>query len=744
MRVRLEVLIAVSGCAASCFAAATPESCRELRLHGRAAEATACFSTLTRSPDAYSAAEGYWGLEEYDQANEQFRKATSAPGAKALYKVRWGLLLHDRFNDKDAADLFHEALTVDPNNSEAYVGLALVSSAAFDGKTTEYAQKAIALNPRSVGAHEVMAGLALEDADPQKAADEADKAIALAPDALKAYAIHAAIELLADRPPDAWLAKMNAVNPAFGAGYEAIGYYLMLNRRYEDGVAYYRKAIAVQPRLWTAHEQLGINLMRLGQEKEPLEQLQLAYDNGQRDPATVNSLRLLDSYKNFVTYRDSTTVLRLRKNEAELLRPYFEEQLHKSIATYEKKYKMKLPGPVQLEVYPDHEDFAVRTMGMPGLGALGVTFGEVVAMDSPSGRKPGDFNWGATLWHEMSHVFILSATNHRVPRWFTEGLAVHEEGQAAPEWSDRLTPEVIAAMREKKLLPVTEMDRGFIYPQYPTQVIVSYFQAGTICDFIQARWGDDALLAMVHSFGDRKTTPEALEANLHLSPAAFDTEYAAWLAKKYGATVANFDAWRKQLRALNDSAGAGRMDEVIANGPAVVKLYPEYVGDANAYQLLAAAQLGKGNKEAAANALSAYEKIGGESPDALKQLASLDEQLGRPKEAAAALDQLNFIYPMDEATHAHLGDLWLAQGNDTGAVREYSAVLAMKPLDRASAEFNVARAYMAEGDRTKAEESVLAALETAPGYRPAQKLLLEIEAGSKGSPPAPKKDTTPR
>ncbi len=98
---------------------------------------------------------------------------------------------------------------------------------------------------------------------------------------------------------------------------------------------------------------------------------------------------------------------------------------------------MKLPGPVQVEVYPDHEDFAVRTMGMPGLGALGVTFGEVVAMDSPSARKPGDFNWGATLWHEMSHVFILTATNHRVPRWFTEGLAVHEEGEHSPEWRNR-------------------------------------------------------------------------------------------------------------------------------------------------------------------------------------------------------------------------------------------------------------------------------------------------------------------
>ncbi len=56
---------------------------------------------------------------------------------------------------------------------------------------------------------------------------------------------------------------------------------------------------------------------------------------------------------------------------------------------------MKLNGPVQVELYPDHEDFAVRTMGMPGLGALGVTFGEVVAMDSPSKRESRATSTGA-------------------------------------------------------------------------------------------------------------------------------------------------------------------------------------------------------------------------------------------------------------------------------------------------------------------------------------------------------------
>jgi glutathione S-transferase len=388
---------------------------------------------------------------------------------------------------------------------------------------------------------------------------------------------------------------------------------------------------------------------------------------------------------------------------------------------------MKLSGPVQLEVYPDHEDFAVRTMGMPGLGALGVTFGNVVAMDSPSGRKPGDFNWGATMWHEMSHVFILSATNFRVPRWFTEGLAVHEEGQVDPRWANHLTPDDVAAIKAKKLLPVTKMDQGFIFPEYPEQVLVSYWQAGTICDYIAERWGNDALLGMVHSYAALKTTPEAIEANLHETADQFDKDYMGWLDKRVGTTVANFDTWRTQLKALVAMSEKKDDDGVIAAALAVIKLYPEYVEDANAYEFLANAQLVKGNKQAAMDALAEYERRGGESPGALRKLASLQEELGHAKEAADTLDQLNFIYPEDEEMHRKLGELWLAQGNNAGAVREFSAVVAMKPLDTASAQYDLAKAYLAVGDKAKAEESVLASLEAAPGFKPAQKMLLEIE-----------------
>ena len=83
--------------------------------------------------------------------------------------------------------------------------------------------------------------------------------------------------------------------------------------------------------------------------------------------------------------------------------------------------------------------------------------------------------------------------------------------------------------------------------------------------------------------------------------------------------------------------------------------------------------------------------------------------------------------------HRRLGDLWFAQKNFTGAIREYGAVVALQPLDKASAQYNLARAYFAAGQREQAEEHLLASLEAAPDYRPAQKLLLQMKDSDEGN-----------
>lgn len=718
--------------AATHVRAATPEDCQSTRKRGRNDQAAKCFDSLTQSREPAIRAEGFWGLEMYQEANNEFRTAVNSAPNNATYRVRWGRLLHERFNNKDAADLFNEALQRDPKNAQAYLGLALVSADGFDNKAVEEAKKAIELDPKLVEAHELMARLALEDYDRNAAAAEADEALKISPEALDAMAIHAAIEVLADRPPDEWLAKVRQVNPAYGQAYAIIAHHLTLNMRFQDSIAYYRKAIEADPKLWSAHSELGIQLMRFGETEEPQQQLELAYDNGYRDAATVNSLRLLDSYKNFVTFKDDTTIIKLNKKEADLLLPYVRTEAERAIATYEKKYKMKVPGRVQVELYPDHEDFAVRTLGMPGLGALGVTFGSVIALDSPSGRPPGTYHWGETLWHEMSHVFILNATNNRVPRWFTEGLAVHEESQVAPGWGDRISPEILVAIRDKKLLPIADLDRGFIRPDYPTQVSVSYYQGGKVLDYIKDRWGDDKILDMVHSYGQLKTTPDVIREDLGMSPEEFDKAFMEWLYKDIGKTADSFDEWRNRLKELAEAAKAKNWDEVLAKGDAVRHLYPDYVEGANPYEFMAEAYIAKGDKKAAAQILAEYEKIGGRNPEALKELASLEQDAGDAKQAAATLESINYIYPVDEDLHRKLCDLLFDLHDPAGDVRECNAVLAMRPLDRASAQFDVARAYFAAGQQEQARDHLLASLEAAPGYRPAQKLLLQLEDSQKG------------
>src|SRR6478672_5602452 len=185
---RALILVVLLGSAAA-VRAATPADCWSSRKHGHREEAQTCFQSLARSSDAYTRAEAYWGLEQWKDANEQFRLATQAENSKPLYKVRWGMLLHERFNDGEAADLFREALAKDPSNAQAYLGLAMVSAESFSAKAREFVLKAIQLDPKLAAAHELLADLALANDDREMAAAEADKALALESDALDAMAI---------------------------------------------------------------------------------------------------------------------------------------------------------------------------------------------------------------------------------------------------------------------------------------------------------------------------------------------------------------------------------------------------------------------------------------------------------------------------------------------------------------------------------------------------------------------------
>jgi tetratricopeptide (TPR) repeat protein len=712
MRLWLALLLA------SVVSAAPWDNCRELREHGKLTEASACFSKLLSERDALTRAEALWGFGRHTDANLEFRAAEKSQANAAVVKTVWGKLFLERYQPGDAAKLFEEAIEADAKYAPAYLGLARVAALGFDKKAIELAKQALERDPKLYQAHELLAYLALEDNNPPLASEEAHKALDISSNALQATAVLASIDWLNGKADTQWT--------VYGEGYATGAHFFEINRRYEEAIAYYRKAIALDNGLWAARSQLGVNLMRLGRPDEAKQQLESCYQAGFRDAETVNSLRLLDSLGNFQTEKTATTELMVNKKEAALLRPYVQTILERAMATYERKYQMKLPGAARVEVYPNHEDFAVRTVGLPGVGGLlGVTFGLVVAMDSPSARPPGEFNWASTLWHEMSHVYVLTATHHLVPRWFTEGLAVHEEGAAAPEWGDRMTPEIVAALGKKQLLPVLQLDRGFVRPEYPTQVLVSYYQAGQICDFIAGKWGDAALLGMIHAYAARKTTAEAIQDNLHESADAFDKEFNAWLDAKTGDTVRHFDEWKRGLKAAYQAFESGKKEEAGKQALAVQKFYPEYVGHNSGYELTADFYLSRGDKAAAVRELEAYRAAGGTNPEALKKLAGLERETANPKQARQTLEALNNVYPQDVELHRQLGSLLLASGDADGAVREGKAEVALNG-EAVESHYELAKALHAAHRVKEAKDEVVLALEAAPGYKPAQQLLLQL------------------
>src|SRR3954454_6272161 len=344
------------------------DACRSFLRHGKRAESTACFARLTAGQSAFDRAEGFWGLGRFDEARQEFALAYKAQPTSPEVRTEWGNLFLERFNPAEAANLFNEALKLDENYAPAYLGMARVAAEGYSKKAVEFAHEALKRDPKYTEAQEFLAFLALEDSNQKLARTEAEQALTLSPEALDGMAVLASIDWLNDPPQPEWITKILKINPFYGQAYATGAHFLVINRRYQEGVNLYRKALDLDPNLWAARSQMGLNLMRLGSEQEAQTELTRCYEAHFRDSQTVNALRFLDTLKDYETVKAGPAELMLNKREAALLRPYIEPELQRAVATYQKKYRVQLPGPVRLEVYPNHDDFVVRTLGLPGQG----------------------------------------------------------------------------------------------------------------------------------------------------------------------------------------------------------------------------------------------------------------------------------------------------------------------------------------------------------------------------------------
>ncbi|HEX7123797.1 MAG TPA: tetratricopeptide repeat protein [Gemmatimonadaceae bacterium] len=680
-----------------------------------------------------------------------FDQAIAADSQALEPRIRLAELFLEKYNAADALTTIREVLAVNPRHPWANVVMAKVRYFDEQNDVGQYVQRALEVDSVMPEARALAAQLLIDVERYDDAAAEARRGLvadSTAPAALIALA--AAHYLRNDTTAfgDA-MARYHARLPRSAEAEIALANIAARNRLYRQAAEFAEAGVKRDPKAARAYVLLGINTLRLGDIARGREMLDRAFTLDPYDVWAKNTLDLLDTFSEYEEVRTPRHLLVIEKKDAALIGLYASALVEQAYDSLARRYDYRPPTPVRVEFYRSHYDFSVRTVGLTGLGALGVAFGPVTALVSPAALPAGEFNWGSTLWHELAHVFTLGASDNRVPRWFSEGLSVYEERRARPSWGDDPSPLFFAAYATGRLPKVSRLNDGFMRPAFPEQVILSYYLASLVCEMIETEHGIDAIRAMLRGYRDGKNTEQVVREVLGADLDALDASFDRWMRQRYqrqlqsvaadaalGAVTGGRRGGRGGLTVRGEFAetldrgrqllSEGKTEEAIAELNKAKALFPQYAESDGPYALLAQAYQARGAEREAAEELAALTAINEQAYQENLTLATLLEELGDLSGAVAALDRALWISPFDPALHERLAVLAGRAGDHRIAIRERQAVLALDPTDRVEALYQLALAHQAAGDVAAARREVLRALELAPNFEKAQALLLRL------------------
>ncbi len=683
------------------------------------------------------------------KAHPEFREVWLASGELALNKSDFAL----------AAKLFADAEKRFPEDPDVQFGLARAFAPSDSAAMLAAVKKTLAGNPHHTGARLLIAEQHID-------AERYDDATVTLREALQTDpalpAAHALLTVLAELRSDdkaavaerAEALKFWPTNPEVDY---LIGKKLAQKYRFSEAAERQRSALQADPIYVPAKIELAQDLLRLGENDAGW---QLADDVQKADPYDVlafNLTALHDSTAQFQTLTSAHFLLRMEPREAGIYGEQALALLERAYSTIGEKYGLKPKQRTLVQIFADQKDFAIQTFGMPGgVGYLGVCFGRVITANGPAAHPGSAVNWEAVLWHEYCHVVTLQLTKNKMPRWLSEGISVFEERQArgtggnvTGTWGERMTPQYRAMLLGDDLTPVSELSGAFLKPKTPAHLMFAYFESSLVVEYLIEHFGLEKLKLILADLGRGVPINAAIAARAApLKQLDSDFEkYARERAQQSGATLdwtkpepaqlasdtateAFIDAHPNNFYALTEQAkkfaAAGTWDAAKSPLEKLATTDVKQPGPHNAYALLARVHRALGETDAERSALT---RLADSSADATDAFERLMELAAARKEWPAVLlnaERMIAVNPFAPASYRLRGEAFEATGQQPAAVASYEKLIVLAPPDAPEIHYRLAR-LLAASEPARAKHEVLLALEEAPRFREALKLLMTMK-----------------
>jgi cellulose synthase operon protein C len=573
-------------------------------------------------------------------------------------------LFAEKYNEADATRSLAAGLAVNASAAELHALKAEIAVGNFDLAGTKSALARVeAINPHLRLLHQLRGDMLLADVRPAEAIEALERARQLNPKSEAVLGRLAAAFAAVDGMPGGKPAKrMQAIideaekhNPHCGEFYLAMGESFDRMRRYPLAAAQLRVAQEKMPQLIQVRGQLGLTLMRLGEEAEAAKLLEEAFTIDPYNVRVKNTLEVLDVLKGYAVLETDHFVLKFDRGQDELLAryasKYLEEEAYPQLV---EQYGFKPEGKTLIEIFSrnrntsGHGWFSARMVGLPAIGTVGACAGKMVAITTPD-ELPKKYDWARVLRHEYVHVLNLQQTDFNIPHWFTEGLAVHSEGPNRPrEWNVTLAERA----KDKSLYNLETITLGFIRPKNSEDWTLAYCQAAHYVDYALETYGKNATAKMLAAYAEHLSTEQVLRKCFDVEQADFELGYRKFLE---GVIAKSGGSQSKESRGLAELQKIAEDKNVAAHTLAeLARAHLERKSNAEARKWALAAQ-----KKDAAEPLAAY------------VLARLQLLIGDTDAAVEMLEKVVDDNKPQQDVLALLGALKLKSEDYSGAERCY-------------------------------------------------------------------------